>query len=400
MSQTPPQQSGIAVEPYYGGSHRQFLDNLVRLSRHRWTIRTGQARSWKWRMRSFPLMLVKEQLTQAVLIDETELIPCGMIATSMLDLPAYRGILASQLTEPSLSQRQRQWCLHLLNLPTAIYFHENQLSYPISPHAREDFHYGYTNILSAVIANEIWFNSEFHRDDFIQQSAKFIAKMPDGKREHQLDELCTKSRVLPPGFQPVSKARTSNGDWIITRQSMDSGQPLRIGWVARWEYDKRPDQFLSLLQLLENDNVPFELILLGSRGNQCETLLEIESRFADRIVINQHAETTSQYHRYLKMMDIVISTADHEFFGIGVCEAISAGAVPLLPLRLSYPELAPRECLYRSLEEAVQNLKRLTNPIVKTNLSVKCQNEIKQYIATNCIANIDHAFQEMTRFNQ
>ena len=84
-------------------------------------------------MRSFPLMLVKEQLTQAVLIDETELIPCGMIATSMLDLPAYRGILASQLTEPSLSQRQRQWCLHLLNLPTAIYFHENQLTFPRGP---------------------------------------------------------------------------------------------------------------------------------------------------------------------------------------------------------------------------------------------------------------------------
>ena len=37
--------------------------------------------------------------------------------------------------------------------------------------------------------------------------------------------------------------------------------------------------------------------------------------------------------------DVVVSTADHEFFGIGIVEATAAGAVPLLPRRLSYPEL-------------------------------------------------------------
>ena len=36
---------------------------------------------------------------------------------------------------------------------------------------------------------------------------------------------------------------------------------------------------------------------------------------------------------------MVVSTAVHEFFGIGVIEATSAGAVPLLPDRLAYPEL-------------------------------------------------------------
>jgi hypothetical protein len=36
---------------------------------------------------------------------------------------------------------------------------------------------------------------------------------------------------------------------------------------------------------------------------------------------------------------VIVSTAEHEFFGLSVCEAIAAGAFPLLPDRLSYPEL-------------------------------------------------------------
>ena len=36
---------------------------------------------------------------------------------------------------------------------------------------------------------------------------------------------------------------------------------------------------------------------------------------------------------------MIVSTADHEFFGISVVEAIAAGAYPLLPRRLAYPEI-------------------------------------------------------------
>ena len=37
--------------------------------------------------------------------------------------------------------------------------------------------------------------------------------------------------------------------------------------------------------------------------------------------------------------DVFVSTANHEFFGITAAEAIAAGAYPLLPQRLAYPEI-------------------------------------------------------------
>ena len=43
------------------------------------------------------------------------------------------------------------------------------------------------------------------------------------------------------------------------------------------------------------------------------------------------------------MGNLLPVTSIHDFFGISVCEAIYSGAFPLLPGRLSYPELVPDE---------------------------------------------------------
>jgi len=42
----------LALEPYYGGSHKAFLDGWTKSSRHEWDLFTLPANKWKWRMRA------------------------------------------------------------------------------------------------------------------------------------------------------------------------------------------------------------------------------------------------------------------------------------------------------------------------------------------------------------
>ncbi len=41
----------LALEAYYGGSHKAFLDGWIADSRHDWTLLTLPDSKWKWRMR-------------------------------------------------------------------------------------------------------------------------------------------------------------------------------------------------------------------------------------------------------------------------------------------------------------------------------------------------------------
>ncbi|MEC8475150.1 MAG: DUF3524 domain-containing protein [Planctomycetota bacterium] len=380
------------MEPYFGGSHRAFLENLRDLSAHDWELQTGEPRFWKWRMRSFPLSLAERQRKWWRTANPDDMpLPDAIFATSMLDLPCYLGHLSQSLADPQATQTEKRYCEHLLNIPIALYFHENQLTYPISPKSTPDFHYGYSNLCSALLATEVWFNSDYHRKAFINASIQFVAKMPDNHGIHQLEKLENKSRVLPPGFRWVGTPEYARAKAELQIPDSMAGEPLRIGWVARWEYDKRPDRFVELLAKLDRDGYAFQLILLGPRSDDVSELKIIEERYADKILFNAKAESTEDYRSWLQQMDYVISTADHEFFGIGVCEAISAGAIPVLPKDQSYPELVPAECLYKNDDEAIEIIRNNINLKERRSTKIACQEHLKKFESQRCVERIDLA---------
>lgn len=78
----------LAMEPYYGGSHRAMLDGWQRHSRHRIEIVGLPARNWKWRMRHAGLTLAQQTEQR---IDEIGQIPDVVFASTMLDLPQWRS---------------------------------------------------------------------------------------------------------------------------------------------------------------------------------------------------------------------------------------------------------------------------------------------------------------------
>ena len=63
------------------------------------------------------------------------------------------------------------------------------------------------------------------------------------------------------------------------------------------------------------------------------------------------------YYKVISKCDLVLSTSLHEFFGVALIEACLFGVYPLLPNRLVYPEIYPKECLYSTEAQLLKKLK-------------------------------------------
>ena len=298
----------IALEPYYGGSHRAFLDGWIASSKHQWTILGLPAHKWKWRMRHAAISLAE----QVESLPGNELPFDLLFCSDMLNLTEFVGLTR----------------LPFNNLPLIAYFHENQLTYPVRDESERDLHFGMTNFTTAIAATEVWFNTVFHRDSFLNALKRMLRNMPDYNCLDHVDQIRAKSQVLPQGIEPIPE-----------RKERLPGPP-RLLWVARWEFDKNPEMFFEALFHLAETGEEFQVDVVGQHFDTVPEIFEqARSRLGDRIVRWGYQTSQEEYVNALSQADIVVSTADHEFFGVSIVEAVSAGAFPLLPERLSYPEL-------------------------------------------------------------
>ncbi len=296
----------LALEPYYGGSHKAFLDGWISHSRHSWRLLDLPAYKWKWRMRHAPWTFAQQlQATGENTYD------C-IVTTDMLDVAQWQGLAQQPLAA----------------LPILVYFHENQLTYPVRNEHTRDLHFGQTNILSAAAATAVWFNSEYHRTSFLDAAADLLGRMPDYQPVEMVDIIRRKSQVCPPGVA-LSAAGEPRQDG-----------PLHILWAARWEHDKNPEMFFDGLRQARMQGASFRLSVIGEQFQLSPGCFDrAQAEFAPEIVYWGFLPTRTDYEQALAEADLFVSTADHEFFGIAAAEAILAGCRPLLPNRLAYPDL-------------------------------------------------------------
>lgn len=275
--------------------------------------------------------------------------PDAIIATDMVNLPAWLGLM----------------CRHLASTtPIYLYMHENQLTYPWRPGEKPDLTYAMINWLSQLVADRVIFNSHYHREVWFAELPRLLKHFPDYNHLHLIDQVQAKSTVLPVGIDCGRIAALCEGSAPIASTPQEPSQPL-IVWNQRWEYDKGPEAFFRLLYRLDAQAVPFALAVAGENFRNVPTEFKAaKKRLSERIIHWGYAESYAAYVNLLQQADLVVSTALHEFFGISILEAIVAGAFPLLPNRLSYPELIPTElhpaCLYEDEEELLaKSLQRL-----------------------------------------
>jgi glycosyltransferase involved in cell wall biosynthesis len=332
----------LALEPWHGGSHRQFLDGLVRHSRHEWQTVTMTARYWKWRMQGGAVTLAHKALE----LLQTGYRPDVIFATSMVNLPAFLALTRGRFT----------------GVPVVLYFHENQLTYPIRPGTERDYTYAYVNYLSCLAADRVVFNSHFHFEEFIEALPELLRRFPDYTHLHTVQQIRDRVGVLHLGLCLTELDRHAPA------RSPDGGPPIVL-WNQRWEHDKNPEAFFRVMNRLEDTGRPFRLILAGETfETQPPEFDRAFRRYAERILHYGYAEDLTEYSRLLHQADVVVSTALHEFFGVAILEAIYSGCHPLLPARLTYPEMIPEglhrpllhaPILYRNEDELFQILGRI-----------------------------------------
>ena len=316
----------LFLEPFFGGSHRYFAEGLAARSRYQIDLVTLPARFWKWRMRGAAFHFLKT-------IPPIENYD-GLITSDLMSLSDFRSLLGKRCP------------------PALVYFHESQITYPLAPGETMDVHFGFTDITTALAAKRVLFNSQTHFDAFFRKLPGFLKMMPDFRPNWVVDEIRSRAGVLYPGcdmdgFQDLVPALCPKPPLVI--------------WNHRWEFDKNPKDFFSAMDEMVKRGIHFRLALLGENfQNRPKEFTAARKRYGKRIVHYGYEPVRSAYEAWLKKGTVVISTARQENFGISMVEAISAGCIPLLPHRLSYPEIIPESYhdhfLYKNQEELVEKL--------------------------------------------
>ncbi|MFW6250866.1 MAG: tRNA-queuosine alpha-mannosyltransferase domain-containing protein [Alkalispirochaetaceae bacterium] len=307
----------LFLEPFYGGSHRAFADGLSRHSAWEIEVRHLPDRHWKWRMHGAALTFAEGIENDHVRGRRWDLI----VATSLLDVTDLRSLLSRFMRVP----------------PLLFYVHETQFDYPLSPGEGRDAQYGFRNLLSILSSDLTLFNSSSHRRRFFQEAKQFLSRLPKPVPANLIRRARAGSRVLYPGIDVFEGAP------VPREKPAGYASPL-ILWNHRWEHDKDPESFFRVLFDLDRPELSWRLAVVGEEYSKAPVIFdEARERLAGRILRFGYCENRREYLELLGRADIVASTARQENFGLSVAEAILAGAVPLLPYRLSYPELLPRE---------------------------------------------------------
>jgi len=255
-------------------------------------------------------------------------------------------------------------------VPVLYYLHENQLSYPLSPDETFDPYFGFTNVLSCLSAEAVAFNSDFHRLEFMRHLPDILPRLPDYEPKWVLETIAARAEVLPLGLDVAAlasarAARASRGaPPSAPGAAMASHAVPRILWNHRWEFDKRPERFFAALERLAARDLPFVADVLGESFARRPPVFDtVRQALGDRVGRFGFIESRAEYLAALREADIVVSTANHEFFGISMAEAVLCGAHPVAPAGLVYADLYAGPCerlhLYRDDEELAALLERL-----------------------------------------
>ncbi|KAM4559243.1 tRNA-queuosine alpha-mannosyltransferase isoform 2-T2 [Odontesthes bonariensis] len=311
--------SVLLVEAFYGGSHRQLID-LLKNNIPGCSVFTLPAKKWHWRARTAALYFsqtIPTCLSYRVLFSSSVLNLCELVAL-----------------RPDLA-----------HLKKVLYFHENQLVYPVRKDQDRDFQYGYNQVLSWLLPEHKRRHQPAemsHTDD--------ITRQDEPQQSPRSDEDPDPSRCESRCESRIQRALSGAG-------AADLEKPLHIVWPHRWEHDKNPELFFNTLLKLKERKLNFQLSVLGETFTDVPEIFASSRRQLDSHILNWgFLPSKDRFLQVLCDADVVVSTSKHEFFGVSMLEAVHCGCFPLCPKALVYPEIFPARYLYSTPEQLCKQL--------------------------------------------
>jgi len=308
----------LLLSAYDAHSHRRWRQGLVAaFPEWQWTVLTLPPRFFSWRVRGNSLSWAyseRETLEQPYDV---------VIATSMTDLSALKGLVPA-----------------LASIPSLVYCHENQFVYPDN-RDEQRIEPKITSLYTLLSAECVVFNSAYNRESFLTGARALLQQMPDAVPPGVVDSIASKSCILPVPLEH---------HWFESRVGVaGSEQRLTIVWNHRWEYDKAPERLFGALLKLHEAGEDFRVHVIGQQfRKQPPVFDEMYPRLRQYIGEWGMVESERDYQCLLQRSHVVLTTALHEFQGLAVLEAVASGCVPLAPDRLAYREYIPDDCRYPS----------------------------------------------------
>jgi glycosyltransferase involved in cell wall biosynthesis len=311
----------LLLSAYDAHSHRRWRQGLVAaFPEWQWTVLTLPPRFFSWRVRGNSLSWAfSERKTLEQPYDV-------LIATSMTDLSALKGLVPA-----------------LASIPSLVYCHENQFVYPDHREGQR-IEPKITSLYTLLSADRVVFNSAWNRESFLAGAQALLAQMPDAVPPGVVESIAGKSCILPvPLEQRWFDRRTSDAD---------GEQHFTIVWNHRWEYDKAPERLFGALLKLHEAGEDFRVHVTGQQFRQQPPVFdEMYPRLQPHIGEWGMVDSESDYQLLLQHSHVVLTTALHEFQGLAVLEAVASGCVPLAPDRLAYRDYIPDDCRYLSFPD-------------------------------------------------
>ncbi|BFZ01702.1 hypothetical protein BsWGS_04741 [Bradybaena similaris] len=176
----------LIVEPFNGGSHGQLIKLLQSDGEigRRSLLVSLPAKKWHWRARTSALYF-----SQTIPYSSTYRVVFTSSVLNLAELIALRPDLA--------------------HLKKIVYFHENQLVYPVRKTKERDFQYGYNQILTSLVADIVVFNSAFNMESFLSSISTHLKLIPDHRPKDLVAVIRPKCRVL---YFPVTINQTGAND--------------------------------------------------------------------------------------------------------------------------------------------------------------------------------------------